>query len=99
MPALIYPGFLTASEVGHVHILHARQVPGQPGDRVGLVGRSIGKLLSRQSIEGPTQNSLDPTQRLDHDVLRIHSSHSSIATLRHAARLAIYRRFESVGDE
>jgi hypothetical protein len=62
--APLRPHLLDPERARHVVVLHPGQVPGQPGDRVGVGVQPHLQLVLGQSVDGPVQVLAHPAERI-----------------------------------
>src|SRR6266545_4796024 len=67
-PVLRGPDLLDPRGVGDVVVLDARQVPDQPGDRVGPAVDPQRQLLRRQALDHVVDDLTDPAERVDEQI-------------------------------
>ena len=73
-PALRRPDLLDARDVGDVVVLHPREVPDQPGDRVRAAVHAVGHRRLVEALDGPVHIGLDPVEEIAQQVDRVHDS-------------------------
>jgi len=65
---------LDARDVGDVVVLHPREVPDQPGDRVRAAVHAVGHRRLVEALDGPVHIGLDPVEKIAQQVDRVHDS-------------------------
>src|SRR5450759_866824 len=71
-PSFSCPDLFDAGGGCHMVILDPGQMPHEPPDRIGAVGRAVSQLLGGEPVEDALHRVVDPSERIDQQVRDVH---------------------------
>src|ERR1041384_6280130 len=72
VPSLTDPGLLLVEQPRDAIILHPRQMPGQPGNRIGVRAGLTVNVVECEASERPAQDAANPVQGIEYYLLGLH---------------------------
>src|SRR5215510_2173858 len=72
VPSLTNPGLLLVEQPRNAIVLHPRQMPGQPGNRIGVMAGLTMNFVEAEASERPVQYTVNPVQSIEYYILGFH---------------------------
>src|SRR5215468_9792907 len=72
VPSLTDPGLLLIEQPRDAIVLHPRQMPGQPGNRIGVMAGLTMNFIECEAGERPVQYATNPVQGINYYILGFH---------------------------
>src|SRR5215510_6286041 len=72
VPSLTDPGLLLVEQPRNAIVLHPRQMPGQPGNRIGVMAGLTMNFIQCEASERPVQYTVNPVQGIEYYILGFH---------------------------